>query len=284
MDGMDHAPLPGTEGSLGQFLRVRRQRLAPEAAGLPGTARRRVPGLRREEVALLAGVSPDYYGRLEQGREPGASPRVLEALARALLLDDEDRAELFRLARPAARRTKAPPRIERVTPQVRQLLDSLTGTPALLLGHAQDVLAANAPAAALHDDFAQRDNVLRMLFLDPAASTFYRNPERARRCAVAELQKAAAHDPDDRRVRELVGELSMHSGEFRRLWSREGGRTLPNGVVQVRHSAVGELEFRQETLAVRSVPGQQLVVLLAEPGSASADGLALLGSLGAPRP
>ncbi|WP_369030396.1 helix-turn-helix transcriptional regulator [Streptomyces adonidis] len=269
-------------GGLGPFLRSRRERLSPDAAGLSGAGRRRVPGLRRDEVATLAGVSPSYYSRLEQGRELSPSPRVLEALARALRLGDEDKGELFRLAQPAARRTKSPVRVERVRPHLRQLIESWTATPAFIIGHAQDLLATNALADALYGDFAQHDNVLRMLFLDPTAKTFYRNAERARHRAVADLQRTAASTPEDPRILELVGELSVRSGEFRALWAREYTRVPPYDVKHVRHSVVGDLELRHEALSIRSVPGQQLVVLQAEPGSPSADGLALLGSVSAP--
>lgn len=241
-----------------------------------------MPGLRRDEVATLSGVSLSYYSRLEQGRELSPSPRVLETLARALQLGDEDRAELFRLARPAARRTKSPSRVERVRPHLRQLIESWTRTPAFIIGHAQDLLATNTLADALYRDFAQHGNVLRMLFLDPAAKSFYRDPTRARHRAVADLQQTAASTPEDPRILELVGELSVRSGEFRSLWARQYTRVPPYDVKHVYHSVVGDLELRHEALNIRSVPGQQLIILQAEPGSPSADGLALLGSLDAP--
>ncbi|MFF4277025.1 helix-turn-helix transcriptional regulator [Streptomyces sp. NPDC001536] len=279
---MDNDTHTDPVGGLGQFLRSRRERLSPAAAGLPGAGRRKVPGLRRDEVATLSGVSLSYYSRLEQGRELSPSPRVLEALARALQLGDEDKGELFRLARPAARRTKSPSRVERVRPHLRQLIESWTRTPAFIIGHAQDLLATNALADALYRDFAQHDNVLRMLFLDPAAKYFYRSPERARHRAVADLQQTAASNPQDPRILELVGELSVRSGEFRALWAREYTRVPPYDVKQIHHSVVGDLELRHEALNIRSVPGQQLIILQAEPDSPSADGLALLGSLSAP--
>ncbi|MFE2042834.1 helix-turn-helix domain-containing protein [Streptomyces sp. NPDC059477] len=291
---MDDDARPGPVGGLGGFLRSRRERLTPEAAGLPETAGlpgaagvpgagpRRVPGLRRDEVAARAGISLSYYSRLEQGRDVSPSRPVAESLARALRLGDEDRAELLRLARPAARRTKAPARVERVRPHLRRMIESWTATPALILGHAQDLLAANALADALYRDFAERDNVLRMLFLDPAATAFHRHPERARSRAVADLWRTAASAPADPRVLELVGELAVRSEAFRTLWARSYARVPSYDVQQVRHSVVGALELRHEALVIRSAPGQQLVILQAEPGSASADGLALLGSLGAP--
>jgi transcriptional regulator with XRE-family HTH domain len=273
---------PDPVEGLGQFLRSRRERVGPTEVGLSGSGRRRVPGLRRDEVATLAGVSPSYYSRLEQGRELSPSVRVLEAMARVLRLTEEDRLELFRLARPTDRRTKSPSRVERVHPHLRQLIESWTRTPAFIIGHAQDLLATNALADALYRDFAQHDNVLRMLFLDPAAKTFYRSPERAKDRAVADLQQTAASTPEDPRVLELVGELSVRSGEFRSLWAREYTRVPPYEVKRMRHSVVGDLELRHEALNIRSTPGQQLIILQAEPDSPSADGLALLGSLNAP--
>ncbi|MFE4369832.1 helix-turn-helix transcriptional regulator [Streptomyces sp. NPDC056835] len=279
---MDNDTHPDSVGGLGQFLRSRRERLSPAAAGLSNVGRRKVAGLRRDEVAALAGVSLSYYSRLEQGRELSPSPRVLEAMARALRLGDEDKRELFRLARPTARRTKSPVRVERVRPHLRRLIESWTTTPAFIIGHAQDLLATNSLADALYRDFAQPDNVLRMLFLDPAAKTFYRHAERARHHAVADLQRTAARTPEDPRILELVGELSVRSGEFRALWAREYSRVPPYDVKRVHHSLVGDLELRHEALNIRSAPGQQLIILQAEPSSPSADGLALLGSIGAP--
>ena len=273
---------PDSVEGLGQFLRTRRERLSPADAGLPSAGRRRVPGLRRDEVAALAGVSPSYYSRLEQGRELSPSLRVLEAMARVLQLGEEDRRELFRLARPAARRTKSPVRVERVRPHLRQLIESWTGTPAFIIGHAQDLLATNTLADALYRDFARHDNVLRMLFLDPAAKTFYKNAERAKDRAVADLQQTAASTPEDPRILELVGELSVRSGEFRSLWARAYTRVPSYEVKQIHHSVVGDLELRHEALTIRSAPGQQLIILQAEPASSSADGLTLLGSLSAP--
>ncbi|MBK3573614.1 helix-turn-helix domain-containing protein [Streptomyces sp. MBT65] len=281
---MQNDTRPDPVEGLGQFLRSRRERVSPADAGLSGSGRRRVPGLRRDEVAVLAGVSPSYYSRLEQGRELSPSVRVLEAMARVLRLAEADRLELFRLARPPARRTKSPSRVERVRPHLRQLIESWTRTPAFIIGHAQDLLATNALADALYRDFAQHDNVLRMLFLDPAAKTFYRSPERAKDRAVADLQQTAASTPEDPRILELVGELSVRSGEFRSLWAREYTRVPPYEVKRMRHSVVGDLELRHEALTIRSAPGQQLVILQAEPDSPSADALALLGSLNAPEP
>ncbi|MEU9352457.1 helix-turn-helix transcriptional regulator [Streptomyces griseoloalbus] len=273
---------PDTVEGLGRFLRSRRELLSPAAVGLPSTGRRRVPGLRRDEVAALAGVSASYYMRLEQGRELNPSQRVLEAVARVLQLSDEDRRHLFRTAQPTTRRMRPPFRVERVSIPLRQLIESWTRTPAFIIGHAQDILAANDLAQALYSDFAQRDNVLRMLFLDPAAKAFYRSPQRAKHRAVADLQQTAAQTPDDPRILELVGELSVRSSEFRSLWAQEYSRVPPYEIKQMHHSAVGDLELRHEALNIRSAPGQQLIILQAEPDSASADALSLLSSISAP--
>ncbi|MFJ9036671.1 helix-turn-helix transcriptional regulator [Streptomyces sp. NPDC102406] len=273
---------PDAVEGLGRFLRSRRELLSPAAVGLPSTGRRRVPGLRRDEVAALAGVSASYYMQLEQGRELNPSHRVLEAVARVLQLGDEDRLRLFRMVQPSSRRMKAPVRVERASTHMRQLIESWTRTPAFIIGHVQDILATNRLADALYSDFTQRDNVLRMLFLDPAAKAFYRNPARAKHRAVADLQQTAAQTPDDPRILELVGELSVRSGEFRSLWAREYTRVPPYQLKQMHHSEVGDLELRHEALNVRSAPGQQLIILQAEPGSPSADALALLGSISAP--
>ncbi|MFJ4648235.1 helix-turn-helix transcriptional regulator [Streptomyces bobili] len=273
---------PDTVEGLGRFLRSRRELLSPAAVGLPSTGRRRVPGLRRDEVAALAGVSASYYMRLEQGRELNPSHRVLEAVARVLQLSDEDRLHLFRTVQPTTRRMRSAFRVERASPPLRQLIESWTRTPAFIIGHAQDVLAANDLAQALYCDFTQRDNILRMLFLDPAAKDFYRNPQRAKHRAVADLQQTATQTPDDPRILELVGELSVRSGEFRSLWAREYSRVPPYEIKQMHHSAIGDLELRHEALNIRSAPGQQLIVLQADPGSASADALSLLGSISAP--
>lgn len=278
-----HDPVEG----LGQFLRSRRERLAPADAGLrglpglSGCGQRRVPGLRRDEIAMLAGISVSYYSRLEQGRELSPSSRVLDAIGRALRLDQADMGKLRKLALPSARRTRPPARVERLRPHLRQLIESWTRTPAYIIGHAQDLLATNALTDILYSDFAQPDNVLRMLFLDPAAKTFYRNPERMKRHAVADLQRAAANAPDDLRIVELTGELSVRSNEFRSLWAREYVAVPSYDIKQICHSVVGDMELRHEALDIRNAPGQRLIILQAEPGSTSADSLALLGSLGA---
>ncbi|WP_328758779.1 helix-turn-helix transcriptional regulator [Streptomyces sp. NBC_00271] len=272
---------PAAENALGGFLRARRAQLRPEVTGLPTTGRRRVPGLRREEVATLAGVSTDYYMRLEQGRERHPSQQVLEAVARALRLDDEAVAHLYRVATPTARRTRRAPRVERVAPHLRRLLDTWSDTPAFVLGHALDVLARNRLAGALYAGFTHSDNLLRMTFLDPAAHHFYRDWDRAAESSVATLRRAAGIDPEDPRLRELVGELSVKSVDFRVLWARHDVRGKTREAKLFHHAQVGDLELHYEAFTVNSAPTQQLIVYQAEPGSTSADALALLGSLSA---
>ncbi|MFE5212798.1 helix-turn-helix domain-containing protein [Streptomyces sp. NPDC056600] len=272
---------PAAENALGGFLRARRARLRPEDVGIPASGRRRVPGLRREEVAMLAGVSTDYYMRLEQGRERHPSRQILEAVARALRLDDEAGAHLFRVAAPSTRRTRPAPRVERVAPHVRRLLDTWSGTPAFILGPALDILAHNRLASALHAGFTQSDNLLRMTFLDPAARHFHLDWDRAAESTVAALRRSAGIDPDDPRLSRIVGELSVKSADFRVLWARHDVRGKTRGAKLFHHAQVGDLELHHETFTVNSAPTQQLVVYQAEPGTSSADGLALLGSLSA---
>ncbi|MFC8358502.1 helix-turn-helix transcriptional regulator [Streptomyces griseorubiginosus] len=269
------------ENALGGFLRARRARLRPEDVGIPFSGRRRVPGLRREEVAALAGLSTDYYTRLEQGRERHPSGQMLEAVARALQLDDEAVAHLYRVSGPTTRRTHRAPRVERVAPRLRRLLDTWSDTPAFVLGPALDILARNRLAGALYAGFTHSDNLLRMTFLDPAARHFYREWDRAAESAVAALRRAAGIDPEEPRLSRLVGELSLKSADFRVLWARHDVRAKTREAKLFHHAQVGDLELHYESFTVNSAPTQQLVVYQAEPGTASADTLALLGSLSA---
>ncbi|MER6835104.1 helix-turn-helix transcriptional regulator [Streptomyces cellulosae] len=273
---------PAAENALGGFLRARRARLRPEDLGLPSSGRRRVPGLRREEVAMLAGVSTDYYTRLEQGRERHPSPQMLDAVARVLRLDADAVAHLHRLADAAARRTRRPAqRTERVAPHLRRLLDGWNDTPAFVLGTALDVLARNRLAGALFAGFTHSDNLLRMTYLDPWARGFHRDWDRAAESAVAALRHAAGLDPDHPGLGRLVGELSVKSADFRTLWARHDVRGKTHEPKLLHHAEVGDLELHYESFTVNSAPTQQLVVYQAEPGTPSADALALLGSLNA---
>ncbi len=248
--------------------------------GLPAGARRRVDGLRREEVALLAGTSVDYYIRLEQGRERHPSAQVLDALATALRLDDDARSHLFRLAEVGPRPRPAPA-VERVSPELAQLLDSWPDNPALVLGRCYDVLARNRIGRALFEEFEQADNLLLAVFLDPAAPTFYRDWRAAAVNTVAGFRLAVGADPDHPRAAELVAELTARSPEFRRIWARNEARGKNAEQKTFHHHAVGELTLRMQAFDVRSAPGQQLVVYHAEPGSVSAQAVRLLGTLAA---
>ncbi|GAA4198248.1 helix-turn-helix transcriptional regulator [Streptosporangium oxazolinicum] len=252
---------------MAEFLRARREALTPQDAGLPEYGRRRVKGLRREEVAMLAGMSGDYYVRLEQGRESNPSPRVVEAVARALGLDEEATEHLRRLVRPASRRRDDAE--DRVSPQLLRLMDGWPASPAFVLGPALDILAANALATALHEGFAS-GNLARMVFTDPAGRTFYRDWERAARSCVAELRAAHGHDPESARVNRLVDELSSASPVFAGLWARHEVRSKTQGVKHLRHPRVGDLAVQFSSFTVNGAPHQQFVVYQAEPASATA--------------
>jgi transcriptional regulator with XRE-family HTH domain len=271
------------ENRLGEFLRARRELARPEQVGLrDDLGRRRVPGLRREEVAMLAGVSADYYVRLEQGRDKHPSEQVIEALARVLGLDDDAVAHMRELARPATRRRRAARRSERVSPGLVRLLDSWPHTPALILGRYLDVLANNLIAGTLNPCSVKGQNQVRVVFLDPSARTTYPDWETVARDTVASLRATAGADLDDPRLTDLVGELSLKSEDFRRLWARHDVLVRTNGTKRFVHPMVGELTLGYETFAVNGAEGQLLVAYHAEPGSASERALQLLGSIAAP--
>jgi transcriptional regulator with XRE-family HTH domain len=268
-----------SENRLGEFLRARRELTRPEEFGLPDPGRRRVPGLRREEVALLAGMSADYYIRLEQGRDKHPSEQVIEALARVFTLDDEGVAHLRELARPVTRRRRRPSQPERVSPQLERLLEAWPGTPALVLGRYLDVLANNRLAAALNHCSVKGQNQLRVMFLDPDSRQIYSDWDKVAVETVATLRASAGTDLDDPRLTELVGELSLKSEDFRRLWARHDVGVKTAGTKRYLHPMVGELTLSYETFAVNGNPGQLLIVYHAEPGSPSEHALALLGSV-----
>lgn len=271
-----------TPNRLGEFLRARRGLVRPEDVGLPDLGRRRVEGLRREELALLAGVSVDYYVRLEQGRDTHPSAQVLEALARALRLDDDAVAHLHELAAPAPRRRRRPrASVERVRPGVLRLLEHWTDTPAFVLGRRMDVLAYNALAGLLHSDFARERNIVRLVFLDPGAREIYPDYEAVAAETVATLRAAAGADLDDPELTELVGELSLKSDLFRRLWARHDVREKASGTKRFVHPMVGEIALDYETLRVNDAPEQLVVGYHAAPGSQSAQALALLATMAA---
>ncbi|MFF7650688.1 helix-turn-helix domain-containing protein [Streptomyces sp. NPDC007983] len=276
---------------LGDFLKARRGELSPTTAGLPDDGRRRVPGLRREEVALLASISPDYYTRLEQGRRQASEP-VLDALARALRLSEDERAYLFELSGKDAGRPRRRP-AQRVQPQLRRLLDDLTNTPALVLGRCTDVLAWNPLAAALFTDFAllpeDRRNFVRLVFCDPAVRALYTDWDYMARACVAQLRMEAARDPANPRLTMLVGELSVRDRDFRAWWGDHRVAVRTAGTKALRHPMVGELALDWSTLTDTADPDQHLITLTAAPGTPSHDGLRLLGAVTAepfasPRP
>jgi transcriptional regulator with XRE-family HTH domain len=269
---------------LGEFLRRARARRNPETTGLlPDDRIRRVAGLRREEVALLAGVSTDYYTRLEQGRPVAPSAQVIEALIRALDLDTAGQTYLRTLVATAGTpATRSRPSAQRVRPGLHRLLDSFTSQPALILGRRTDILASNALARALFADFesmpAKHRNYARWMLLDEAARTLFLDWEEQARNAVEALRLDAALTPDDLGTQQLVGELSLASSEFRQWWSAHRVHQRTHGTKRLNHPVVGELEVQFETLALPGDTSQVLYVYTAEPGSASQQTLSLLAS------
>ncbi|MFF2384648.1 helix-turn-helix domain-containing protein [Streptomyces sp. NPDC058108] len=272
-------------GELRDFLRTRRARLSPEDAGLPTSPGiRRVPGLRREEVARLAGVSVDYYVRLERGRQLNVSDSVLDAVARALRLGPVEHTHLYALARPRphAQRdsSRMPP--QRLHPSLRLMLDRLDGVPAMILGRRMDVLAVNRPARLLFTDFDARPvrdrNMVRYLFLDPGARTRLLDWEGTARATVASLHLYAGRHRTDPLLPGLVGELSAHSDDFRRWWARHELTACLHGSTRFRHPLVGTLTLSNETFTPADDPDVHLHLLTAEPGSADRQALDLLMS------
>ncbi|MGW4527140.1 helix-turn-helix domain-containing protein [Amycolatopsis sp. NPDC004378] len=265
------------ENLLGDHLRARRELLTPEQAGIPAAGLRRVPGLRREEVAMLAGISADYYLRLEQGRDRNPSRQVLESLARVLQLDDDTTAYLLGLADPPPRRRRRRRRRETVPPGTVKFLAAV-GLPAFVEGRYLDVLAANPLAAALSPRLVAGGNRLRDVFLDPAEKALFPDWERATRGLVAGFRQAVGTDTGDPRFIELVGELSLASPRFRELWARHDVANRRGATVRFDHPQVGELVLNREKLLLSDAPGLVLAVYHPDPGTDAADKLALLGS------
>jgi transcriptional regulator with XRE-family HTH domain len=270
------------------FLVSRRATITPEQTGLPAGGTRRVPGLRRSEVATLAGLSVEYYSKLERGAIAGASAPVLGAIARALQLDDAERAHLFDLARAADGTSAIERPIRRrsrpATPRVslQWVLDAVTHGPAFITNGRMDILATNAMARAFYDDvFANPDNranLARFAFLDPTALRFYADWSATADITVAMLRTEAGRDPHDRDVHDLVGELSTRSDQFATRWGAHNVRHHGTGAKRFHHAAIGDVDLTYEVLALVAEPGLSLTIYTAEPASASEDGLHLLAS------
>ncbi|WP_026423235.1 helix-turn-helix transcriptional regulator [Actinokineospora inagensis] len=278
---------------LGDFLRTRRARLSPEEVGMTSYGARRVPGLRREELAQLAGVSVTYYTRLEQGQSQNASDDVLDAIARALRLDEDETAHLRDLARPGRRKRKPASRPEQARPGTLQLLNAMDGVAAVAMDRRSDVLAWNPLAHQLlagHYAFdstssaANRPNLTRMLFLDPHTRELYSRWNDEAKRSVASLRLVAGRHPDDRHLAELIGELSMRSTEFAALWSRHPVLNCTFGVKHFAHPAVGSLDLHFEVLQMPDHSAHRLLMYSAEPGTPSEAALRLLDRPAAPRP
>ncbi|MEV4298845.1 helix-turn-helix transcriptional regulator [Microbispora rosea] len=285
----------GNRSDIRDFLTSRRAKLAPERVGLPAGGRRRVPGLRREEVAALAGVSTEWYTRLEKGHIGGVSESVLEAVARALLLNEDERTyllDLARAARPARRRSQRRKDAEIPSP-VQWMVDSMTMAPAFVRTGRLDIVASNALCRALYspmfDSTTTGDrgcaNFPRYFFLDPGSADFFVDWEEGARATVALLRAEAGREPHDRALRELVGELSALSPDFRTMWASHDVRIRHEGVKRLDHPDVGRLEmtFRSLNLPLPQRAVHDLIIYTAEPGTASEDRLKLLASWTAPQ-
>jgi transcriptional regulator with XRE-family HTH domain len=272
-------------GEVRQFLTTRRAKVTLERAGLPRYGgRRRVAGLRRDEVAQLAGISIEYYTRLERGNIRGVSDEVLEGIARALQLDEVERAYLVDLARmanasPAARRR---PTRQQIRPSVQRLLDSMTGTAAFVRNGRLDILAANQLGYALYSpvfaDPVRPANLARFIFLDKRSTEFYRDWDGIARAAVGSLRAEAGRQPYDRALTSLVGELSVRSQQFRQRWAAHDVQYYRSGVQPFRHPVAGDLDLDYDALEIPADPGLTIIAYSAEPGSPSQQALGMLAS------
>lgn len=278
-----------TSGAISEFLTTRRAKLTPAQVGLPDFGgRRRVPGLRREEVALVAGMSPEYYKRLERGNATGVSEAVIDGVSRALQLDDAEHAHLQDLIRAATvgthpqRRVRKARRAE-LTPGMRQTIDAMATVPVFVQNGRLDAVATNPLGRALFSemlDGAQPSaNAARFIFLDRRAQTFYRDWDGQTRQIVAVLRAEAGRSPYDRQLSDLVGELSTRSDLFRKLWGAHDVREHRTGSKNVHHPVVGDLDLTYLAMDLAPDKGLQMIVFSAEPGSASHERLQLLGNL-----
>jgi len=269
-----------------EFLTSRRARITPQQAGLPvfDSARRRVPGLRREEAAMLAGISSEYYVRLERGDATGISEGVVDGIVHALQLDDAERSHLLDLLRVAssARAQRRRPTIKRVRPTVQRIIDSMVGTPAFVLNGRLDVLASNELGRALYapifEEVTDPPNNARFLFLNPRATEFWPDWDKAANDTVAMLRTEAGRDPYDRDLSNLVGEVSTRSDGFRVRWADHNVRLHVTGRKAIHHPTVGDLDLPFEFLPLPGDPGQSLLIYTAEPGSPTQDALDILAS------
>jgi transcriptional regulator with XRE-family HTH domain len=273
-----------TGSEIRDFLTSRRARITPEDVGLQSYGPRRVPGLRREEVATLAGVSVDYYNRMERGNLSGVSESVLDAVARALQLDEAERAHLFDLARASqpGRLSRRRATKKNVRPSVQWMLDSMTGSAAIAENGRLDALATNRLGRAFHshlfDGSGRAVNFARFVFLDPRAPEFFVDWERAAKDCAALLRSEAGRNPLDRDLSDLVGELSTQSEEFRVHWAAHNVRLHNKGVKHFNHPVVGDLELSYNRIELPADPGLAIVAYTPEPGSKSADTFSLLAS------
>jgi hypothetical protein len=271
-----------------EFLLTRRARLTPKEAGLPDFGgRRRVEGLRREEVALLAGISVEYYTRLERGNAAGVSDSVLDGISRALQLDDAEHAHLHDLVRgatasPGAVRRRSTPKVGQIPSSVRQMIDAMSNLAVVVQNGRGDIIGANNLGLALYSDMyvqPQRPpNFGRFVFLDPRSHDFYLAWDEAARQTVALLRSEAGRSPHDRTLNNLIGELSTRSDAFRALWAEHDVREHRTGVKRVHHSVVGDLTLSYEGLQITSAPGLLMLPYSAEPGSESHEKLQLLAT------
>ena len=274
----------GHRAEVTNFLRTRRDRITPEQAGIVGGRRRRVPGLRREEVALLTGISVEYYARMERGDLRGVSLEVLDSLARALQLDEAETnhlADLARAAGPPPRRWRSRPAEQTVMPMLQRFLDAVTGAPMWVRDRRLDFVAANSLGRALYapilDDVASQGNTARFTFLNPASQVFFPDWEDNADEVVATLRTYAGQDPHDKRLTDLIGELVTRSDTFRLRWARHDVRHHRAGLKRVRHPVVGDLELTYQAMELPMNRDWLMFAFTAEPGSPTEERLQTLG-------